>query len=205
MDFDQPLFTDQKPEIVVVDGFYKDPGAVRKLALEQEFFESQYHKGKRTRKQFLFPGMKERFEDLLRRKITVWEPHAMNGVFQYCVAGDPLVIHSDLQTHAAAIYLSPNAPPGTGTSFYRSKAYPLDRAPSDEVASLLGKTAGEIEHAMYYGKLFDFTAWDKIDSVGNVFNRLTLWNGRKVHSATNYFGHLKENSRLFQIFFFDAE
>jgi uncharacterized protein DUF6445 len=199
------MFTDHKPEIIVVDGFYSDPDAMRKLALEQEFFESQYHKGKRTRKQFLFPGLKERFEDLLRRKITNWEPHAMNGVFQYCVAGDALVIHSDFQSHAAAIYLTPNAPPETGTSFYRSKAYPFDRAPTEEMAAKLGKTAAEVEQGMYYGKLFDFTAWDLVDTIGNVYNRLTLWNGRKVHSASNYFGHTKETGRLFQIFFFDAE
>lgn len=198
------MFSGSKPDLVVVDGFYSDPDSMRRLALEQDFFESSYHKGKRTRKQFLFPGLKERFEGLLQRAIVRWETYDMNGVFQYCVAGDPLVIHSDLQTHAAAIYLTPNAPPESGTSFWRSRGYPLDRAPSEEMAAKFGKTAAEVEHAMYYGKLFDFTAWDTVDSVGNVYNRLVLWNGRKVHSATNYFGNTRENGRLFQIFFFDT-
>jgi hypothetical protein len=198
------MFADRKPEIVVIDGFYEKPDEIRSLALAQRYSPSQYHKGKRTREQFLFPGLKERFEGALQRKIVNWENHAMNGVFQTCIAGDPLVIHSDIQTHAAVIYLTPDADPSTGTSFYRSKAYPLDRVPDEASSAAYGKTAGEIEHAMYYGKLFDFTAWTRIDQVGNVYNRLVLWNGKKVHSASAYFGHELANSRLFQIFFFDC-
>lgn len=197
---------DKKPDLVVVDGFYENPGEVRAIALSQGYHDSAYHKGKSTRNQFLFPGLKERFEDLLRRKIVAWETHGRNGVFQYCIAGDTLVYHSDLQNYAGAVYLTPNAPPETGTTFFRSKEFGLDHSPTDAEAVVFGyKNAGELAHKMYGGRLLDKTAWEEVDRIGNVYNRLALWPGGKVHAASDYFGSTKEDSRLFQIFFFDVE
>lgn len=200
------MFSDKKPEIVVVDGFYRDPDEIRALALAQDFHDSKYHKGKSTAQQFLFPGLKERFEDLIRRKITAWETHGRNGVFQYCVAGDTLVYHSDLQSFAAAIYLTPYAPPETGTTFFRSKEFGFDRCLSDAEAQDAGFVdSNDLVHKMYGGKLLDKTAWTEVDRIGNQYNRLALWNGQRVHAASDYFGHSKESGRLFQIFFFDVE
>lgn len=200
------LFSMRKPELVVVNDFYDDPDEVRKFALAQEYHDSKYHKGKSTAAHFLFPGLKERFEMLLHRKITSWETYGRNGVFQYCIAGDTLVYHSDLQSFAGAIYLTPDAPPETGTTFFRSKEFGLDHCPNDQEAQARGfENAGAMTNKMYGGRLLDKTAWTEIDRIGNVYNRLALWAGNKVHSASDYFGHSKESGRLFQIFFFDAE
>lgn len=200
------MFSKGPPELVVVNDFYDDPMAVRGEALAQEFVESAYHKGKRTRRQFLYPGLKERFEDLLGRKITVWSEHAHNGTFQICLPGDPLVYHSDEQHYAGAVYLSPGAPLESGTAFWRSRELGLDRVPPLEVAHAMGfKDSDALVRKMYGNRLLDRTAWEKIDQVGNVFNRLALWNGWRVHSADGYFGHSIETGRLFQIFFFDVE
>lgn len=40
--------------------------------------------------------------------------------------------------------------------------------------------------------------------MGNVYNRLAMWDARLVHAATDYFGTDINNSRLFQMFFFDV-
>ena len=53
--------------------------------------------------------------------ITDWENQGMNGRFQTCKAGIPLVYHCDDQKWAAMVYLTPNAPLDTGTSTYKSK------------------------------------------------------------------------------------
>lgn len=188
-----------RPEIVVADGLYERPDEVRAFALSQEFRPSPYHKGRRTG-QFLFPGLRERFEDLLRRRITEWESHGMNGTFQVCVGGDQVVFHSDIQSHAAVVYLTPGAPPGAGTSFWRSRETGIRRAPGRGAPG-----AAALEERTYYGKLLDPTAWDLVDSVGNVYNRLVLWDGRMIHSASCYFGANKGDGRLFHIFFFGAE
>jgi hypothetical protein len=51
----------------------------------------------------------------------------------------------------------------------------------------------------------DVTAWDTVDLIGNVYNRIVLWDAQLIHAAADYFGHDDETSRLFQIFFFDVE
>jgi len=187
--------TDTKPRYWVVDDFYEDPMAVREFALQQEYVEGGFGRGfigRRTVKQFLFPGLKERFEQVMGRRIERWEPLDMNGRFQACHASEPLVYHCDEQRWAATIYLTPNAPFECGTSFWAHKQY---------------KTRNVKEfHAKGYPfekGFLDRTPFELVDSVGNVFNRLVIWDASLIHSASEYFGKSKEDGRLFQIFFFD--
>ena len=51
----------------------------------------------------------------------------------------------------------------------------------------------------------DYTKWELVDSVGNVFNRLVLFNATQYHASLDYFGSNKDNGRLFQVFFFSTE
>ena len=185
------------PEIIAVDNFYDNPDEVRAMALQQEFNpDIRYHKGRRTVKKFFPKNCKQVFEGLIGRRITNWIDYEYNGVFQYCTAEDPLVYHADTQSYAAAIYLTPNAPLETGTTFYRSRKHPEVRKISLE--------------SPHYGSVFengfyDKTQFDVVDVVGNVYNRLVIWDARTIHSASQYFGNKLENSRLFHLFFFDIE
>lgn len=194
------------PKILVSDDFYEKPDAVRQFALQQQFqFNEKYHKGRRTNKQFLFPGVKERFEKLLQRRITVWDNHAHNGVFQICMAGDQLVYHSDLQSYAAVVFLTPNAPLQAGLRTVRSKLTKLRRPPTEQDAKAANVDTTTLLSLTYGNKLLDGTAWDTVDLIGNVYNRLVIWDAQLIHAAADYFGHDNETSRLFQIFFFDVE
>jgi hypothetical protein len=185
------------PELVVVDNFYEDPDMIRQLALQQDFApDIRYHKGNRTSKKFLAPNTKQMFESLLGRRITRWHEFEYNGVFQYCTAEDPIVYHSDVQSYAAAVYLTPNAPVTCGTSFFRSREYP-------DVYKTW--TEGDNYEEIFKGGYYDKTKFELVDTVGNVYNRLTIWNSHLIHSATEYFGTDKYNSRLFHLFFFDIE
>ena len=176
----------------VVDNFYSDPYAVREYALKQEFKpEIEYFKGSRSLDQYFATGTKEAFEGIMGIKIREWESHGMCGRFQYCTAQDPLVYHNDGQTWAAMIYLNPDAPYCTGTSLYASKngaRRTSDPQYSDEV---------------YAGGFYDETKFELVDSIGNVFNRLFIFDAQNIHAASKYFGKTKEDSRLFHIFFFD--
>ena len=51
----------------------------------------------------------------------------------------------------------------------------------------------------------DLTKWEVVDTVGNVFNRLILFNAKRYHMSMDYFGKDKTDSRLFQVFFFSTE
>lgn len=194
------------PGLIAVENFYNDPDSVRAYALTQEFREdNRYHKGARTENKTIFPGTKEYFESVLHKRITNWENHVYNGVFQYCTAQDSLVYHTDHQAYAAVVYLTPNAPPECGTSFYRSKYNGLMHSPTAQDCERLGRSTEELAAEMFAGNYYDKTRWDTVDVIGNVYNRMVLWDAQKVHAASEYFGDTPDNSRLFQMFFFDAE
>jgi Family of unknown function (DUF6445) len=204
---DEPCFNRQIPRMTVIEDFYREVDEIRAFALRQKFeLHPDYHKGRRTPQRFLFAGIKEEFERILRRKIVRWEEYGANGVFQICWGGCQMVFHSDDQNYAAAIYLTPDAPPSSGTRFYRSKATGLRSLPTPKDAARLGRTQAELMQATYQDKLLDPTAWDLVDDVGNVYNRLVLWDAKLIHSAGDYFGpEDPERCRLFQLFFFDVE
>ena len=179
---------------VVVDNFYQDPDSIREFALRCDFvLHPSAHKGRRTDNVYLFPGLKESFERILGKKIKDWTRYGTNGCFQYCIGGDQLVYHCDTQTYAGIIYLTPDAPPESGTSLYRSKI------------TKKMKTSPEDDSIVFKNGFLDPSMFDLVDVVGNVYNRLILFDAKFIHAASSYFGNNKENGRLFQLFFFDFE
>jgi hypothetical protein len=190
------LFNSYKlPSFVVVDNFYKDPDAVRAFAMKQTFQENpNFHKGKRCiNPEFRFPGLKEQFEKILGAKIKDWNAYGTNGCFQYCIAGEQAVYHSDTQQYAGVLFLTPDAPPQTGTQFFRSKVTKKMKTELNEYG------------IVYKTGHLDSTQFDQVDVVGNVYNRVVLFDARMIHAAPLYFGTDIGNGRLFQLFFFDIE
>lgn len=182
------------PSYIVIDNFYRNPEAVREFALQCDFkLHPNNHKGRRTDECFRFEGLKERFEEIVGKKIKNWNLYGCNGCFQYCIAGDQLVYHCDLQEYAGVLFLTPDAPVQTGTSFFRSKHTKKMKVEKDE------------RNIVFRNGFYDSTEFDKVDTVGNVYNRLVLFDAQTIHAASEYFGTTKENGRLFQLFFFDLE
>lgn len=200
------LSTQPEPRFWVVDDFYENPDAIRDFALMQSFYEGEGAVGWRTRKQFLFDGLKERFEGIINMKIadhtpqgTGWFDVGINGRFQACEAGTKMVFHCDSQRYAAVLYLTPDAPPQSGTSFYRHKETKVRHA-----CEIAWGTGDELR--TFNQKTFvDPTPFERVDTVGNVYNRLVIFDGQLIHSGNDYFGWDIASSRFFQIFFFDVE
>lgn len=190
---------DEKQTSWIVDNFYESPDQIRKFALDQEYDIGGIGKGyigNRTKKQFLFPDLKERFENIMGRKITKWEEHGMNGRFQYCWSGQPLVYHCDRQQWGGMLYLTPNAPFECGTTLYAHKKTKA-RTFYDEGWDYSWKDVPGDPH-------LDRTPFEPVDVLGNVYNRLVIFDASCIHSASEYFGTVKENCRLWQMFFFDT-
>ena len=193
-------------DVIAVDDFYKNPDDVREYALTLNFqHNKQYHKGQRTKERVFFEGTKEFFEDTLKKRVTSWETQPHNGVFQFCTAEDQLVYHTDAQTYAAVVFLTPNAPAECGTSFLKHKGNGLRKYPTAKDCKTFNKSTEELYWDMFQGNFYDKTPWEVVDVVGNVYNRMAIWDAKLVHAATQYFGSDKLNSRLFHMFFFDAE
>jgi hypothetical protein len=189
----------KKPTSWIVDDFYEDPDSIRHFALQQDYIEGGLGRGfigKRTEKQFLFGGLKEAFETIMGQKITKWESHGMNGRFQVAWSGAPLVYHCDDQKWAGMLYLTPDAPYSCGTSLYAHK-YTRARTYYDQGWDAAWKDIPGDPH-------LDGTSFEQVDVLGNVYNRLVIFDASCIHSASQYFGTTEENARLWQMFFFDT-
>lgn len=198
------------PHMLIVDQFYTNPHWVREFALQQDFVSDlKVYKGKRTKERFLWPNLKEEFERLLQLRIKDWLDQPANGVFQITGYDDPLVWHSDSQHYAAAIYLTPDAPVGAGTSFWRDTKYGCRRPPTHQMESYNFIEDRHLAEREIYN-LYNFTHpdnWELVDRVGAVFNRLVIWDAKLIHSASSYQGLISdslENGRLVQLFFFSV-
>lgn len=193
---------------IVVDNFYSNPDEVRAWALEQNYKAPGDHgavgyRSEEGRK--IWPGTKETFEKLLHGKIEEggdiggWD-YSVNGCFQWCPAGTPMVFHCDPQNYAAMVYLCPDAPTEGGTGLYKHKETGLTQP------------ANEIDFQRMFKKLtdddsknfVDSTLYEMTDKVANVYNRCVIMNVHNLHSGGPYFGDTIYNSRLFQNFFFNV-
>jgi hypothetical protein len=185
----------QTPQILVIDDFLEDPDAVRQIALTQAFIK-MHSAGLRTREPFLhLAPYREAFERLLGRELTNWDDNDANGRFQCCFASDAIPYHSDSQSYAGVLFLTPDAPIHAGLSFFRGRLSGLRRRAKD--ADLMARTFGQ-------GAEFDRGRWEEIDRVANLYNRLVLFDAHLAHGASAYFGNSVENARLFQNFFFNV-
>jgi hypothetical protein len=199
----------QRPmgNIIVVDNFYNNALDVRKYILTQEFVLKDDYPGQRTISYATeeLKNIIQKYVEPFAGKITDFPIPKIdlsdaatihNGAFQYTVASDRSKIHTDKDNNwAGIIFLTPDAPLSAGTAFYRF----YDGTMSQEDSICL-KNQETIERFTQ-----DLTKWDLVDRVGNIFNRLILFNAHNYHMSMDYFGDKKENGRLFQVFFFSTE
>ena len=194
-----------RPNVIVIDDFYKNVDEIRNYALSQIYQPPENHgavgyrceSGKK-----IMDGTKKMFETLLGGTIPNGSKHgewgySTNGCFQWCNVRVPIVYHCDSQKYAAIIYLTPNAPPNCGTSFFRHKNYKIRNS------SIFSKSDWYKSDLNHKEPHLDKTQWEIVDSVGNVYNRLVIFDAQYIHAVTEYFGEDINNSRLFQLFFFN--
>ena len=190
--------------IIVIDGFYNKPMETRNYILTQEFSVSGNYPGKRT-----ISYANDHLKDILQKYVlpfggkiidfkmpTETDKNVYNGSFQYTTSRDRSWIHTDkFNNWAGVLFMTPNAPPSAGTAFYKYK----DGTTCEADVKLMDNLKELDTNSQ------DMTKWIKIDEIGNVFNRLILFNSTKYHMSMDYFGTNKENGRLFQVFFFSTE
>lgn len=181
-------------KLFVVDNFYDLPDNIREFALSLEYEgESAFYKGKRSKLSWYDDELHSRFEQIMNMKLKPFSTHGMCGRFQILTPQDPIVYHSDLQKWAAVIFLTPNAPIDGGTQLLKSKLTGA-RHPNDPNY-----------HASFEGGFFDKTNFEVVDSIGNIYNRLVIFDAQSIHAASCYFGNQDTNARLTHLFFFDSE
>lgn len=193
--------------LIVIDNFYNNALETRNYILTQEFLVRGNYPGQRT-----ISYANNYLKDILQKyvepfggKITDFPipkedgsdaAGIYNGSFQYVTSRDRSWIHIDgYNNWAGIIYLTPDAPLSSGTAFY--KLY--DGTSCKRDMELLENKEETDKWSQ------DLTKWKEVDRVGNVFNRLILFDSNRFHMSMDYFGDSKENGRLFQLFFFSTE
>jgi predicted O-methyltransferase YrrM len=206
------LFEDiqqRKPNcgLIVIDNFYNNAIDTRNYILTQEFKVRGNYPGQRTRS-FANNHLKDIIQEYILPfggKITEFpmpdetnkdDNNIYNGAFQFTTSRDRSWVHIDGHNNwAGVLYMMPNAPLSSGTSFYHF----YDGTTCKRDMEILENK----EETDKYSQ--DMTKWKKVDEVGNIFNRLILFNSNRFHMSMDYFGDSKENGRLFQVFFFSTE
>ena len=193
--------------LIIIDNFYNNALETRNYILTQEFSVRGNYPGQRTIS-YANEHLKETIQKYVEPfggKITDFPipnddvsnaDKIYNGSFQYTTSRDRSWVHIDGHNNwAGVLYLTPDAPLSSGTSFYKF----YDGTTCKRDMELL-ENKEEIDRCSQ-----DLTKWEKVDQVGNVFNRLILFNANRFHMSMDYFGDTKENGRLFQVFFFSTE
>jgi hypothetical protein len=206
------LFEDlktRKPScgLIVIDNFYENPYETRNYILTQDFKVRGNYPGQRTisyANQHLKDIIQEyimpfggKITDFIMPDETNKDNNSIyNGAFQYTTSRDRSWIHiDDFNNWAGVLYMTPNAPLSSGTGFYKFN----DCTFCEKDQKILDNKTETDKFSQ------DLTKWGQVDKVGNVFNRLILFNSKRFHMSMDYFGDSKENGRLFQVFFFSTE
>ena len=196
--------------LMVIDNFYTNAKETRDYILTQEFKVRGNYPGQRTISK-ANNHLKEMIQGYIQHfagKIVKWpmpsttdidgqnNAEIYNGAYQYTTSRDRTWIHNDgWNNWAGVLYLTPNAPVNSGTGIFRFKdgTRTVDEAEARGNKKILDESSQ------------DYNNWELVDKVGNVFNRLVLFNSKQYHASLDYFGTNKENGRLFQVFFFSTE
>ena len=190
------------PILFIIDNFYNNPMETREYILTQDFKIRGNYPGQRT-----MSHATEEIKDMIQRwilpfggKITRFPlektDNNYNGAFQYTTSRNRSWFHVDSWNNwAGVLYLTPDAPVTSGTGLYRYK----DGTRLEQEQKIKENKAQMDEHSQ------DVTKWDLVDQVGNVFNRLVIFNANHFHSSMDYFGTNKDDGRLVQVFFFSTE
>ncbi len=184
--------------LYIIDDFYNNPDEVRENALKLDFSVGGNYPGLRTKPEPIEQReyIKSWFEQIMNKQITHFDG-GYNTAFQFTKEEDNTWIHHDDTTWAGVLYLTPNPPIESGTALYRHK----------ETGISMWDGVKDSDSDFNYSEedTTDQSKWDRLVTIGNVYNRLILYRGFYYHrSDLPGFGKDKYDGRLFQPFFFDS-
>ncbi len=215
-----PKLTYRKPvegrDFWVKDDFLPNAEEVSKRLFDKEYWEigfpraREFWPGQRS-PEALLPQELEYVENWVKQMTgakKLWQVEAPGGAkvsHNYAqlvglIESGPRP-HTDsrkLCRYAAVIYLTPDAPPEGGTSFYRLR-YPDGKLGGN----LCSPPHAHLGEALGTSKL-PLEAWQEELRVPNKFNRILLYRADLVHSASFYFGDEHNEKRMTALFFWMA-
>lgn len=176
-----------KINTIIIDDFLDNPDIVRNSVLQIDISKKGMYPGLRSdRADHDYANyVQQKIETVLNKSILGWEQDSLQ--FQLCLENEKTWLHCDETEWAGILYLTPNAPVEAGTGIFRHKKTQIFTGPNPNIDAK------------------DESQWELITTIGNVYNRLVLYNGKMFHrSIISGFGNSKETGRLTQVFFFNT-
>ncbi|WP_406451865.1 DUF6445 family protein [Streptomyces sp. NBC_00876] len=200
----------ERGRIIVVDDFYAEPGKAREFALSHNYRSAAAYNypGWQSEKMLHSPALMEAFAGLTGHQVDVDADSFTFGGFRLATeqTGRLANVHADQAADwAAMVYLTPDAPDSAGTGFFRHRRTGLERPPTDAEARAAGYgDAFAYEQAVIIPEYADAGAWELIEWVAPVHNRLILFQGCELyHASLGGCGSTPADARLTHIFFFN--
>lgn len=180
------LNNDNRCNYIIIDNFYENPILVRNFALLQKFYITGNFPGLRT-KPFLTNEIIKKLDLHLSQyginMVNIRKESTHCGSFQLINCLDhSRVVSNDEYDWIGIIYLTPDAPKTSGTSFYE-----------------YNNQESTTENMRIYS--YDITKWKEIDTFGNVFNRCLLFNSKNWYMFKEHFGIDVCDSNLIQVIY----
>ena len=173
-----------KQNVIIIDNFYEEPDNVREIGKSMNPTLNMTHSSK---------YFKPIFEKLLGIEIDTFNKYDNENKFVSTNSNEPIIIDTKNYEYSAIIFLTPDAPVNTGITLYRSK-HTKKMTVSDSEKTTVFQNGNQ-----------DITEFEPVDVIGNVYNRLVIFNTQLIHAVTHNFGTNLNNNRLVQMFAFDTK
>lgn len=168
--------------LYVFDNFYKNPDDIRKILIDTSSLDI-----------IQIDYLKAHIELILNKKIASLDKYKSTIKNNLSVSTDPILINTSEHQYSAVIFLTPDAPINSGITLYRSR-HTKNMIVSETDKSTVFKNGNQ-----------DITEFEPVDIIGNIYNRLVIFNSHLIHGISHNFGTNIHNGRLVQIVSFDIE
>lgn len=197
----------------VIDNFYEEPDMWREYALDQEYFKGKRGSWPGLRTKLFHENNMPLFNLFANKLLYYLRDYGFQSFSEFQTAfhmvdesyGRGWVHDDDPKLNIAGIiYLNETAPVGSGTVIYEDREdLELGKYADKFMRDVLSET--KEERAPYQEYRNEQTAlFDKSITMESVYNRCVMFDTRVWHSAEQFFGKDKEDSRLTQVFFVRA-
>lgn len=198
-------------QVIIVDSFYKNPDAVRDIALSSEYrnIVPTDYPGFASQKVVNAQSITDAFSELVGRDLNLDPARFTWGGFRFITeeSGSKPVVHADQAIEwAGMVYLTPGAPMNAGTALYRHRATGLTGPPTDAHARALGfSDSSEFDETVIKADKRDMSKWEVVGHIGPIYNRLILFRGGECyHAPMAGCGDSPQTARLTHNFFFNV-